>query len=128
MKINELRIGNLIRFNNYIQPESIVNVNARFFSSFAGGRATSEMNPSEEISNYYSGIPLTPEILEKAGFEPAYGYYVIGSDTISICYSQNEGLWATFILGDNKINNILFVHQLQNLYYALTSEELNIQL
>ena len=70
IKANELRLGNLIRFNNFIGDERNVTVNARFFASMAGGRPFTEVEGSNnaELNNYYSGIVLTPEILEKCGF------------------------------------------------------------
>ena len=75
-------------------------------------------------------IPLTPEILEKCGFKKhEFGdgylknkiYYIlpmrIGFD-FCILYSITE---------HKKINlkYIEYVHQLQNLYFSLTGEELN---
>lgn len=109
----------------------------------------------EEIESYGEDchpIPLTPEILEKAGFE----YYIhngiaslgdikkdgdthewslpaqrtdghdIGS-SFSIIRWGNES--EPFYFSSHKIRiHIQYLHQLQNLYYALTGEELNIQL
>lgn len=53
MKATELRIGNLIRYNNLIEPEIIVTVNPLFLGAFKDGKY--------DISNYYQPIPLTEE-------------------------------------------------------------------
>lgn len=78
----------------------------------------------------FEGIPLTPEILEKCGF--------IKSETNE--FYVNNALWleatplVTPIYCDGTGfkryigRHIKYVHQLQNLYYALTGEELEITL
>lgn len=38
IQANELRIGNKIQFNNFIEKEKIITINARWFTSLAGGR------------------------------------------------------------------------------------------
>jgi hypothetical protein len=71
----------------------------------------------------YQPIELTPEILEKAGFEP-YKYY---SDTMS--YKRDWFIWTKgwFQKGIKILNeDVKYLHQLQNLYFALTGEELTI--
>lgn len=63
-------------------------------------------------------IPLTPEILEKAGFEKM-------ANTLDwSCYNEKIDHFF-FHSPDSRIQT---VHQLQNLYFALTGEELNINL
>lgn len=81
---------------------------------------------------FYQGIPLTPEILLKAGAnQDQYGSewaYVLKISAISIkfrfngidCYSELGGIY----LG----GNIEYLHQLQNLYHSLTHHELTIEL
>ena len=79
------------------------------------------------------GIPLTPEILEKSGFEKDEEFCGFGINELMVVYSDghitlmqdNFGKW--FVSGMH-MNHFHFesVHQLQNLYYALTNEELNI--
>jgi hypothetical protein len=126
IKVNELRVGNLIKFNNRLQKEKNVEVNLRFFASWAGGRSTEEMNPDEEISNYYSPIELTPEILVKCGFIYKHEFYTIGKDLISFIF-LNGKVQRTFIIIDTDFRAILYLHELQNLYYSLTGEELDMK-
>jgi hypothetical protein len=151
IKANDLRVGNVIKFNNHLEKEKIVQVNLRFFASWAGGRSPDEMKIDEQISNYYSGIPLTPEILEKCGFK--YGkvdgvssfnddseregdthYWdlsikrndLIDSHEITIT-KWGEQEYFTFQLGRGTYRQqIKYVHQLQNLVYPLAGVELEV--
>lgn len=87
-------------------------------------------------------IPLTPEILEKCGFEKSYDgiiAYLIKSHRfyLSVDLYNNK-----ILIGDNSfremgssdlargIDNLpmMPLHQLQNLYFALIQQELNVNL
>lgn len=76
------------------------------------------------------GIPLTPEILEKAGFEISDW---LRTGVKNIYYKEGMGEFLTYeydgccVYQLNK-KVIQYVHQLQNLYFALTGEELEIDL
>ena len=80
--------------------------------------------------NFYRFIPLSEEWLIRAGFEPEYGeFYQLQIDGwVRISISIND--WSYGISQDKDANvacppvAIKFVHQLQNLYFALTGEEL----
>jgi len=72
-------------------------------------------------------IELTPEILEKAGFRKER---VLGSKTKywyglgELSYSEaHDGWWFRGVFRDIK-----YLHDLQNTYFALTGEELEINL
>jgi hypothetical protein len=70
-------------------------------------------------------IPLTEDWLVKFGFEngTTQDLKVITNATITK-NGMREGLWNLY-LGHNAIDvNFKYVHQLQNLYFALTGEEL----
>jgi hypothetical protein len=110
---NELRIGNwyVNQWGEYLQ------VDADLFGS-------------DNLESYPIPIPLTPEILEKCGFEKdnssKYGGYLIGigeGEKIRIVNDESIG-WHYPLNGYRRpITN--YLHQLQNLYFALTGEELN---
>lgn len=91
-------------------------------------------DPAEYYVNNYvlsecTPIPLTPEILEKAGWKAMgdslryeflrYRYYVGGGWFYIISDTGNEVLLS---------DEIEHVHQLQNLIHALTNTELEIKL
>jgi len=127
MKINELRIGNLIQFNNLLEPTRITVVEGRFFFMFR--------DPDCEISNYYSPIPLTEEWLLKLGLRkiPANNSYYLSAPKlkaeIHFEIFRREYVCVLYCSTGSFIpRDIKFVHQLQNLYFALTGEELKIKI
>jgi len=85
-----------------------------------------------------SPIELTTEILIKSGFELKYGwlwklYYDDIMNPITLRHITNnkflkdEPLEKLFFRWDQHID-VYYVHQLQNLYFALTGTELDIKL
>jgi hypothetical protein len=124
MKANELRVGNLVFFRG----REIV-VHAKLLVS---------IEEKEYEDDYIQPIPLTLEILTKCGFEkdddagnwnsPKHDIYRVGSFKVGIkedfigWYNQvDDDFYSYFV-------QVKHLHQLQNLVYALTGEELNIQL
>lgn len=105
MEAKELRIGNLVNTNKTITPIHV------WDSIFV------DMNEDRII---ITPIPLTEDWLLKFGFECI-------QDLITDL--QSNVFEAVFRLDEFTINQImdLHVHQLQNLYFALTSEELTIK-
>lgn len=111
MKASDLRIGNWVLCND--QPCKVICLNEDEIICIGEDRVEEEIKP----------IPLTPEILEKAGFENKNDNFYTIQNVISFGI-QPDGLYPTFIKGDNVINQVKFLHQLQNLYHALTGEDL----
>lgn len=102
MIASEFRIGNLV-----FDGKEIFTVNGRILAFF-----DYDLKP----------IPITKEWLIKFGFEQhAIGYYNLKG--FFICYA-NTGLHE-YKFRDFNVT-IKYVHQLQNLYFALTQEELTI--
>ena len=123
----ELRIGNLFEVydNLFNRVDAISAEKIRFKNS----KGTFYIAP-ENINP----IPLTPEILERCGFEDTSGgYRATGSEVVFsklINQSVKIDLWEQWPTGyslpyyGNKLESL---HQLQNLYFALTGEELEIK-
>lgn len=121
MKANELRIGNCILKNgsNYI-------IDTLFFVDVYDGTVMDfELQP----------IPLTEEWLLKFGFEKDEEYdeaglvdyrYELNINTASFTSNWNteESYYVNYNQGGV---DIFYVHQLQNLYFALTGEELTVK-
>lgn len=115
MKANELRIGNYVYCTlgkvNKIDLEAITYI-------------------AKEPHNQVKSIPLTEEWLLKFGFQK----YKTGHNTYKIqSFIIEEGLlkdspycFRKRINNENSIElaYIKYIHQLQNLYFALTGEEL----
>jgi hypothetical protein len=79
-------------------------------------------------------IPLTPEILEKAGFVLNKDIYRWHNRGITICNNEDDTGFYWDLSNNNgyklltEWKDISHLHQLQNLYFALTGEELQINL
>lgn len=110
----ELRIGNWV---NYIMHD-------------AGEKdcpAPLFFSVQDTHGKYYNPIPITTEILRDAGFEG-----ITGKESIWV--KDRLKLWGNMAYlieedsgGSHYIpNEIKYVHQLQNLYYALFGRELKI--
>jgi hypothetical protein len=122
MKANELRIGNWVYIPQTKTNEQIgvIEENGRFLTK---GYKTSYS--SIECSR---PIPLTEEWLLRFGFEDDRdNLMVLRKDVFEFFFDKKDicGVnlyekWdGNFLCGD-----IQYVHQLQNLYFALTGEEL----
>ena len=114
IKANELRIGNWV--NDKI------------------GLVTIGENGKINFADVYEPIPLTPEILEKCGFKTNKL-----QNLFKRVKEKTEGMKSEIHLGDYYDERkyyylvglnirIIYLHQLQNLYFALTNEELIINL
>ena len=117
MKSNELRIGNWVE-----QPNNGVT------------RVTAILNDLQiktetgYVDKYCMPIPLTEEWLLKFGFELDIedGGYQKGKYKVSV---SDEGCLFFIYIGyyPEEIAEFKYVHQLQNLYFALTGEELELK-
>ena len=127
MKANELRIGNWVMYNSKIQ----VNEN--------------KIRECVDHPDRFTPITLTEEWLIKFGFRKHKNGYII-TQSMGMDYGyviehyEWRGDWAFGILDcgparDCVIDEVYYfcvsglkhVHQLQNLYFALTGEELTIK-
>ena len=72
-------------------------------------------------------IELTPEILEKCGFDKGilWNEFQINQE-LRFYADIDEVVCHLFDKQDHNITVIKYVHQLQNLYFALTGEELKV--
>lgn len=139
MKANELRIGNLIMYTN----EKDLN------RALRGTVLCVDIDTLMYVENnsradFYEPIPITPEILEKCGFWYKPGG-ISGADMwqgMGFWYRVKELPNQEFLLrGDFSRkkpialklvgwfnSNIEYIHQLQNLYFSMTGEELEVKL
>jgi hypothetical protein len=131
MNVQELRIGNWIYAAYSLRPVQVTGIHKEEHDS-------GQMNYHilyEDDSRYWEtirAIPLHVPILEKVGFkigndiwlELSDGRYLCFKPDLSECYlhfeSEVEVQYFT-------LPNVKYVHQLQNLYYALEGTELNIE-
>lgn len=117
MKSNELRIGNVTN-KGVIYLFYDRGVCLKYGKSYK----FSELEP----------MPLTEEILLKCGFEESDGAHCIwiykGNSKYMIEWIFNEYNFRiiTDRFNSTYIRQVKYVHQLQNLYFALTGEELEV--
>jgi len=136
MNQNELRIGNYV---NDSKTGKVVTVDGIQFT----GRIVTHDESYDDWKRGIEpvGIPLTPEILERAGFEKEFSASNIGVTVEETLNFRKYGGTRTYFTGwqNGKVHispdmnccasiKLKFVHQLQNLYFALTGEELPIEL
>ena len=118
MKANELRIGNLIQTDEGI--ETVIGITDEFIDCVLNG-ASGDYHIDDL---YFNPIQLTEDWLLKFGFEDAhYGEYKKDRYTLD-CEYTDKGIYY-FIIDETCLElDVKHVHQLQNLYHALTGEEL----
>jgi hypothetical protein len=129
IKQNELRIGNYYRCKIY-------NGNNDVILPFTWQEF--------KYTHLFDPIPLTPEILEKCGFDinGFWEFEFILSDFSKLVLDLRQGyLWlresdlskkpendSIVCLWNRDLKKEIFLHQLQNLYFALTGEELDVSI
>jgi hypothetical protein len=111
MKAEELRIGNLVYkyYPSGIEIEAVNEIN----SYFVNGIGISAIEP----------IPLTEEWLLKFGFEKEGGWF----KKKRLLLFNIRNMYFTTPSKDIVSVDVTTVHQLQNLYFALTGEELTLK-
>jgi hypothetical protein len=126
LKAKDLRIGNLV--GKYIKDcdtyyYAICTVDLINLDSFVSFDELDNYKNSEYVK--YDPIPLTEEWFLDFGFEEEEDYfvYVLSYDFGEIKIYRQGGYF--FIEGVIK-QEVKYVHQLQNLYHALTGNELEI--
>jgi hypothetical protein len=124
IKAEELRIGNWVLMQNQLEDYWPMPI-----------EDGCEISGAEK----YKPIPLTPEILEKYGFEMTNSKNYLSLPNQSHLYElsideNNLGIHYQMVTKRNVEprtvigNRLQYLHQLQNLYFALTGEELQINL
>lgn len=122
LKANELRIGNWVNNGHYNTTVSALII------------SVIEANKQE-----FFPISLTPELLVKCGFNRDVDYdgdplWSMSNSLLYLFIQPDESLMSCY--GNYKIEDshgfgftrITYLHQLQNLIFALTEKELNIEL
>lgn len=126
MKASELRIGNIFL-------EEVRGQKQEFIITAINSITHTAIDVDDNITSidYLIPIPLTEEWLLKFGFDrpfapPIYEIVTANLDKRFRIHKVGEKSW---MLGyyESITASIEYVHQLQNLYFALTGEELEIK-
>lgn len=122
IEAKQLRIGNWVNFDNRNWLINSVTKDFPYLETIEFGFGIVEYRNIEPI-------PLTPEILEKCGFDPTSKGFFKHPNWYNVSLKYIRGTYSLrFNFTDIVATNIDYVHQLQNLYFALTGEELTINL
>lgn len=134
IKASELRIGNILSVNEdgpgvpmkivYIGKDT--NGFKGYFLNF-GAHSVSIEGREDNLQP----ITLTPEILEKCGFEKikhiyGYSFYTLSKSKVNRCHIDiypEKTLWMSY-----SVSHCKYLHQLQNIFYCLCGTELTITL
>lgn len=112
MEARELRIGNIVEKNGVEYVADHVTI---------------------AMAHNYHPIPLTPEILEKCAIVVLGSKWLLTEDKDSHYIWRNDNGKIFYVIDDfghdgRSEVEIKYLHQLQNLYFALTGEDLKIEL
>lgn len=121
MKASELRIGNYV--------SSPLSSALHGLWQIRDGQSIMDVDIHERM---YEPIPLTEEWLLKFGFLAPVGEYEGfnlsgGYMSMSVFLLERNEIYAMDGSDSLLVKGIRYVHQLQNLYFALTGEELTIK-
>lgn len=114
MDAKKLRIGNYV-IPKYASPDVDLYIDI----------SAEELYKMDGKVYFFEPIPLTEQWLLDFGFEYGHNDYTID---FKLYFETNDGSWSELdVLYEEKyIATIKYVHQLQNLYFALTGEELKL--
>lgn len=122
IKANELRLGNIVR---------VANLTGTIKNLYSDGEVEMSFSPGYEyIYEDLQPIPLAPELLERCGFTVQNDLYSLKMKDDSVLFVSSTE--ATAFVSQASIHDAAgeapckSLHQLQNLYFALTGEELTI--
>lgn len=123
---NELRIGNWVQivgiYKDSFQRAGLITVDAELLLL------------CEQNKVLLLPIPLTPEILKKCGFDKWKGFkvfeYQLPNEERIVIDQDEVALVGIDAPTDSQVFHCTakYLHQLQNLFYTLTGEELEIEL
>ena len=122
MEANEIRVGNWLNDPRQYDPKFFPKTDTGYFKATAR---------DIQYADEFEPIKLTEEILLKCGFyKTGITELYLLTDTINISWIEEDPT----VIEINSANiysyivNCEFLHQLQNLYFALTGQELEINL
>lgn len=133
---NELRIGNWVGLTG---TDKWYKFGVNMFSIIAqkGEHESISYYAIDAETNILSPIPLIPEILEKCGFrDKTNGWYHIDwfalEEDCRLAINVKSGRCSIFEYDESGMaftkHPIKYLHQLQNLYFSLTGEELEVNI
>lgn len=140
INVQELRVGNWVDFTGNGGYGKVISINGEAFQD----NVYLECEESFEWAEYknLTPIPLTPEVLIAVRFmKDGFGSYNMDIEMFSCSLNQlsfsGDYLYlrqgksdkrhedSLVVIWNKDLMKIFYLHQLQNLYFALTGQELN---
>lgn len=129
--VNEIRIGNWLQDRHEVTEESGFYVQVESIM-YKGINYSYRDEEDEYLFEHLHPIPLTPEILEKCGFVYDNSHKINIGNGVTLEFDSDvffkqinsEGV-PSFVVMPIEIK---YLHQLQNLIFALTGKELKVKL
>jgi len=118
IKANELRIGNKVAMGVHICTINSIHLVPGIDEVHYRVSGFVKFDQYAVYDYQVDPIPLTPEILDRCGFKKTKFKWRIDEGDAFYLYGSN-GFYAPFVMPEIK-----YLHQLQNIYYAMTGEEL----
>lgn len=143
IKLSEYRVGNLVRWNPSLQTptSTLMPLHVEIVAmmgkkvGYISPNIESRVEPFEDdqlqkeiafrMVEELEPIVLTHEIIEQAGFSEDKLHAVQGH-THHYLYWSGETVVLQHLDGQALSNPVTYLHQLQNLYFALTGNELDL--
>jgi hypothetical protein len=135
IQAKDLRIGNIVAIQHMITPIRLTQISIYKeedkCDTFSGESIESGLYRGGPVASLM-GIPLTADLLKKAGFryEPiGHNDFHLSATWENYQFSLNEYTDRTFGFEwgtEGEILDIYYLHQLQNLHFALTGKELDV--
>jgi len=125
MKANEVRLGNLVKYKDKIYKIIGMDYDLPVLDSDEFGIGVVGWDNLQ-------GVELNNQLLLKCGFKTQEFHWAnciklrVCNDYSYLYWWEEAGLELSVAKHCLKNSNIKYLHQLQNLYFALTGEELNI--
>lgn len=110
----ELMRGNWIEMING-KPDQVVDVMCDSVNTVNGGGILDDIDP----------IPLTPSLLDKCGAKLEGIHSIINVGGVKLRFRFNAGKCYSEMGDIYLVDRITYLHQLQNLYFLFTGNELN---
>lgn len=122
LKANELRVGNILSIYSVgTVPIDVVDIECIQKQNFG---------TLELMEDAYEGVQLDSDVLREFGFSSQGGVYFKATgglfskigDTLALTFSGKK--FQIILCGKGTNLSVQYLHELQNLYFGLTQEEL----
>lgn len=130
IKANELRLGN---YFEYLVEDKLSDPQSEWVLNVIDAQDIMQCDSiNDYFNNHYRPIPITEKVLFQCGLYQIKGSKIYSiNDAYKLKIIENNGFSSSCLLYKKYVGNLIvsityvsYLHQLQNIYFALTGEEL----